>query len=345
MNDAHAPEVLASHHQPGLSLFVVGEPADVQHPGNGGLRVMPYATDDAAEAEARMLAARMSDKHRLYRTGFRGAKLVARVEDPCAQMGQVLDRVHDLLGTLGGTVYTGCDLNVSAYDMAWLHRRCPYVLAAIGVSADASAATGHGVVGSLRACRERWDVRRVLVHGTGAVGRVVAERLVGLGLEVFTVDRDPRRAAVPGCTPVQLHAWAEVDVDALVPCSCSGLIDEAIANTLRARVIVSATNGPVRTPVAASILEHRGIDVVPDPLSNAGAVIVDSIEFFDPHAWRMLEAAQAYAFVERQIYRRTASYLEGWRVGAAAPDLAPLLHDLDAHPIGCEATPTAEAVA
>lgn len=132
-----------------VTLFAIQHEA-TGLPGNGGLRVLAYPDDAAALADARVLAARMTRKHRLYATGFGGFKLVARCDpaDPAARRA-LLAAVAEVLNDRRGALYTGCDLNTDAADMAHLTGLTPYVLAAVGSPVDASAATAWGVVGSL----------------------------------------------------------------------------------------------------------------------------------------------------------------------------------------------------
>jgi len=309
--------VLAAHEEPGLSVWVVGELGGEGPPANGGTRLWHYPSRGHGLREAHMLASRMSAKHALYGTGFRGGKIVAHAEEPLdAVKPRLLEVLAQLLDELGGRMMTGCDLNVTGADMAALARRSPYVLAAVDSPVDASAATAHGVVGSfLSAARDLGHrrgavLRRVLVHGVGAVGRTVAERLAANGFEVLTIDRDLDRASVPGCRPLSpSEAWWTVPQDATVLCSASGLVDAAIAGELTTQLLVSATNGPFRDRVAREALAARGALVLPDHLSNVGAVLVDSIEHHCPDAWHRAEADDVYRFVESVVAAQTGAFL------------------------------------
>ena len=108
-------------------------------PANGGLRLWTYETEGAAVTEVERLASGMGAKHRMYNTGFSGGKLVCRA--PCGstlaeavetKKGDILDAVAHALNSLDGSVYTGCDMNMSIPDMATLHKQTPYVLASLG---------------------------------------------------------------------------------------------------------------------------------------------------------------------------------------------------------------------
>lgn len=302
--------VRARHVAPDLSVFVVTSGCDPGGPANGGLRLLPYRSDGVALADARRLAALMEQKHSLYGTGFSGGKVVARAADPRALKQRVLQVTALLLESLGGSMVTGCDLNTGREDMERLVRWTPHVLAAVGSRIDPSACTAHGVLGALSALQPRPG--SALVHGCGAVGGVVARSLVDAGWQVWTVDRDGKRAALPGARALDPDGpWWRQEVDVLLPCSVSGLIGGAIARQLQAAAVVPAANAPFRRPSLADDLVQRGVTVLPDPLVNAGAVIADSIERYAPEAWREAEPEQVYGFVRQVVLERTRRHLGG----------------------------------
>ena len=165
------------------------------------------------------------------------------------------------------------------------------------------------------------------MHGCGAVGGTVARHLVEHGWTVFTVDLDRERASFPGATPLaDSCAWWELDLDLLLPCSISGLINAEMATALKAPAVVPAANAPFQQPQLADDLRRRGVRVLPDPLVNAGAVIADSIERFSPDAWKDAGARDVYAFVRDEVRRRASDYLnqreQGLSVGAALEEVA-----------------------
>ena len=82
----------------------------------------------------------------------------------------------------------------------------------------------------------------------------------------------------PGAEPVTNSQLLELEVDVLVPAAMENQITARNAGRIQAKLIVEGANGPT-TPDADSILERRGITVVPDILANAGGVTVSYFEW------------------------------------------------------------------
>lgn len=94
------------------------------------------------------------------------------------------------------------------------------------------------------------------------------ERRTLAGLEkVLQVRHDPDPTAV------LVHP-----VDVLVPAAMENQIRAANAPHIKARIIAEVANGPT-TNVADTILEERGIPVIPDLLCNSGGVAVSYLEW------------------------------------------------------------------
>ena len=141
------------------------------------------------------------------------------------------------------------------------------------------------------------------------------------------MDLDREKASFPAATPLpESCPWWELNLDLLLPCSISGLINAEMATALKTPAVVPAANAPFQQPQLADDLRRRGVRVLPDPLVNAGAVIADSIERFSPDAWKDAGAKDVYAFVRDEVRRRASEYLnqreQGLSVGAALEEVA-----------------------
>src|SRR4029450_11371389 len=68
------------------------------------------------------------------------------------------------------------------------------------------------------------------------------------------------------------------DVDVLLPAALENVITPKNAGKVPARVICEGANGPT-TAGADSILDEKGVFVIPDILANAGGVTVSYFEW------------------------------------------------------------------
>ncbi|HEV3478682.1 MAG TPA: Glu/Leu/Phe/Val dehydrogenase [Gaiellaceae bacterium] len=174
----------------------------------------------------------------------------------------------------------------------------------IGGSVFRREATGAGVVMVIeRACaRLGWHVagQRCVVQGFGNVGGVAAHELVargaivtavsdisggvfderGLDLAALTqsVQQNGSLAAHPAAEHVSNAELLELPCDILVLAALEDQVTAENAGRIEARMIAEGANGPTSIE-ADAILAERGIQVLPDILTNAGGVTVSYFEW------------------------------------------------------------------
>lgn len=311
-----ASPLVLRYETPAGCLYIGNDgPFQKERPGNGGLRILSYPDEQSAVLECIALSSGMTGKHKVYNTGFSGAKLVLNCKDPMRiNRRAVMQSVSRALLELKGAVYTGCDVNTSLADMEYLMSLCPYVLSSIDSLIDPNVATGYGVFGSVLGALDSMGGlkdKRVLVKGVGKVGSTVAELLVKAGAAaVLTQDVVPGRASLPGCINVSDQDWTLVECDVLVPCALSGFLDEEAAGKLACKVVAGATNVPFRSAEAQRILSSRSIQFIPESVSSAGAVLVDSIEHYDKEHYRQARPSAVYAYVRSLTRQKTQQLME-----------------------------------
>jgi glutamate dehydrogenase (NAD(P)+) len=192
---------------------------------------------------------------------------------------------------------------------------------ALGGSVARREATGRGLVSLLPGAIEMRGISldgvRVVVHGFGNVGQYAALaaseigcRVVGIsdhtggfhngsGIDVRAamehVARNRVLAGFEGGDPVSNDELLRLDTDVLIPAAIGGVITAAVASDLAARVLLEGANGPT-TADADSVLNDRGILVVPDVLANAGGVTVSYFEW--------VQDLQNYFWSESEIVGR-----------------------------------------
>jgi glutamate dehydrogenase (NAD(P)+) len=140
----------------------------------------------------------------------------------------------------------------------------------------------------------------VAVQGFGNVGSVAADLLAKEGAKVVAISdksggyHNPGGLDIPaaikylqthrglegfkGATPISNEELLTLEVDVLVPAALENVITSRNAAKIRAKVICEGANGPT-TAGADSILDEKGIFVIPDILANAGGVTVSYFEW------------------------------------------------------------------
>jgi glutamate dehydrogenase (NAD(P)+) len=202
------------------------------------------------------------------------------------------------------------DVNTNAQTMAWMmdayssrYGYSPAIVTGkpldLGGAPGREAATGRGVVFVLEAAARHWGFDpsslRVAIEGFGNVGSWAATELANRGIKVVAVSDVSGGIHNPtGIHVAALKDWVtsghlvaeaagnlgdgvgnaellEIDCDVLIPAALGGVLTEANADKVKAKLVVEAANNPT-SPSADKILMDRGIRVVPDILANAGGV-------------------------------------------------------------------------
>jgi glutamate dehydrogenase (NAD(P)+) len=265
----------------------------------------------------------------------------------------------ELEGTIGpDSDIPAPDVGTNAQTMAWImdtismHRgySVPGVVTgkpiAIGGSVGRADATGQGVVYTIADAARRGGFKlegsRIAVQGFGNVGEATSRllheagaRVVAItdvhggvaspeGLDVPSVRRHLSEhgtiAGAPRTRPIENDELFGLDVDILVLAALEGQITAENADTVRARILAEAANGPV-TPDADPILRRNGVVVLPDILCNAGGVIVSYFE------WAQNRAALAWTLeeVNERLRRQILAAADAVWARAGADEIDPRL--------------------
>ena len=140
----------------------------------------------------------------------------------------------------------------------------------------------------------------VAIQGFGNVGSIAAQLLQKEGCKIVAISDKSgayyNKAGIDlseALAHVKQHRGLEgfrggdqlsnedlltLDVDVLLPAALENVITSKNASKVRARVICEGANGPT-TAGADSVLDEKGIFVIPDILANAGGVTVSYFEW------------------------------------------------------------------
>jgi len=231
------------------------------------------------------------------------------------------------------------DVNTDGRVMAWLLDTLSLIRGellpgavtgkplAVGGTRAHAGATASGVLMCARAAFSAAEMplagARAVIQGFGKVGGPLAFLLSSVGMRVIAVSDVGGAIHNPGGLDVSAlsdHVIATGSVvgfenadpipddnlwklpcELAVPAALAGVIDDKVAETLGARVVVEAANGPT-LPSADPVLDRRGIVVVPDILANAGGVTASYFEW--------AQSRQGYAWDEDTVATRLRGVMD-----------------------------------
>jgi len=208
------------------------------------------------------------------------------------------------------------DVNTNGQIMAWMADEYNLLTgkSAIGVvtgkpiafggSKGREAATGLGVTLTIREAFKKLGINMngatIAIQGFGNVGTFAATTCVERGAKVVAISEidcniyNPEGFDItallafrkekgtikgfPGAKDISIADFWALEVDALIPAALENAIDANLAETIRAKLIAEAANGPI-TLDADKVLENKNILVIPDILANAGGVTVSYFEW------------------------------------------------------------------
>ena len=209
----------------------------------------------------------------------------------------------------------------------------------VGGSYGREEAPGRSVAIVAREACEYHDIpldgATVAVQGFGSVGANAARLLDDWGADVVAIsdvngavyepdgidtrdvpthEEEPEAVAAYADDLITNEELLELDVDVLVPAAVGNVINEENAGDVSADLVVEGANGPT-TFAGDSILEERGIPVIPDILANAGGVTVSYFEWLQDinrRSWSLErvneelenEMLEAWDDVREQVERR-----------------------------------------
>jgi glutamate dehydrogenase len=124
----------------------------------------------------------------------------------------------------------------------------------------------------------------------------------GLDIE-YLLDRRDSFGAVTNLFKDRLtnKEILEQECDILVPAAVENQITRENAESIKAKIVVEAANGPT-TLEATKILNDRGVFLVPDVLANAGGVVVSYFEW--------VQNNQGYYWTEDEVHAKLQDMME-----------------------------------
>jgi glutamate dehydrogenase (NAD(P)+) len=208
------------------------------------------------------------------------------------------------------------DMNTNEQTMAWImdtysmhvrHTTTAVVTGKplnLGGSRGRVEATGRGCMIVTQQALKRFNLdpssTRVVVQGFGNVGGMAAKLMSRAGFKIVSVIEwdgavyNPHGLDIPAlmehrketgsitgfkeAEDIDRHEALFLDCEVLLPAAKENVITSETADRVRCKILCEGANGPT-TYVADSILQEKGVFVIPDILANAGGVTVSYFEW------------------------------------------------------------------
>ena len=332
-------------------------------PAKGGIRFDMNVTQDEVKALAAWMTWKCAVVNLPF-GGSKGGVICDPLKMSVGELERLTRRyTAGIINTLGpDSDVPAPDVNTNERVMAWvmdtysMHVRHTVTAVVTGKPVEMGGslgrreATGRGCMFVTREALKHLGMpiagATVAVQGFGNVGSVAADLLAKQGCKIVAIgDRtggyyNVRGIDIPAAIDhVRTHKTLEgfaggdtitneelltLDVDVLLPAALENVITSKNAGKIRARVICEGANGPT-TAGADSILDEKGVFVIPDILANAGGVTVSYFEWVQDRGgyfWTeetvnnrlediMTNSFQAVLDLARQhkVNMRTAAYM------------------------------------
>jgi glutamate dehydrogenase (NAD(P)+) len=247
-----------------------------------------------------------------------------------------MDKIEKVLGPTRDI--PAPDVGTNAQVMAWLmdeygklHGHTPACVTGKPIALEGSfgreAATGRGVVQMFSEAASEIGLdpgeASFVLQGFGNVGSWAARLMQELGATMVGVSDASGAIASKGGIDAekladhlreggsmtdfdggaeQLDAddLVALECDVFIPAALGGMIHKENADRMRCRMMVEGANSPT-TPTADSILNDKGVTIVPDVLANAGGVVVSYFEW--------VQNLQHFRWTEDEVNERLAEIM------------------------------------
>lgn len=347
--DEWGPEkiVCVSHRRSGMRGVLVIDNTALGM-GKGGTRMSPTLT----VLEVARLARTMTWKWAAVDLYHGGAKAGILGDPSSPKKEEVLRAFARALANEVPEEYVfGLDMGLTERDAAIFVDELGDRGAAVGLSRelgglpyDELGVTGYGVAEAADAAAAYLGIElrdaRVVVQGFGAVGHAAALRFRELGATVVAVSTSAgtvhdrhgldidRLAALRAqlgddCVleygnALPADAALAVDTDILVPAAREDVIDDAVALTTTAKLVVEGANLPTSRS-ALELLGKREIAVVPDFIGNAGGIVAAAHSMDARYSAFCVDPADVFSMISSKLRANAVAVLHASQRDSVTP--------------------------
>jgi leucine dehydrogenase len=252
-------------------------------PAAGGVRMLPYASEQEATLDVLRLARGMTYKGAVAGVNLGGGKCVVRADPERGKSEALFRTLGRFIQRLGGLYIAGEDVGTNVQDMEMIGLETPHVFS-LPAEEEVSQFTAFGVLQGIRACLQsvygstELQDRTIAVQGVGSVGSRIVKYLLEEGAVVTVTDTDQKKlghlvATYPKLlisTPQEIHT---LPVDIYCPCALGAVLNERTIPELQCQIVCGAANNQLADESCGDSLTQTGILYAPDYLVNAGGMI------------------------------------------------------------------------
>ena len=247
----------------------------------------PYKTEETALKDVINLSRAMSYKAALAGLDVGGGKSVI-IGDPDKDKTPEMFRSFGIhVNSLGGRYIAAKDMGIQDKDLQFLGEKTSYVLGRPkekGGSGDPSFCTARGIYEGMKTA-VKWKLKKdslqglkIIVQGTGSVGRELVKHLVREKAEVLVSDIRSSvlnivKKKFPSVKIISQEEIFSTPCDVFSPCALGSIINKSTVKNLDCSIIAGGANNQLSSPAMGQKLFDRGILYVPDFVINSGGLI------------------------------------------------------------------------
>ena len=255
-------------------------------PALGGIRMLPYATEEEALEDVLRLARGMTYKAAICGVDLGGGKSVVIGDARTAKNPSLLHMMGRFVDAMGGKYIAGQDIGTNSHDMAVIRGATRHVVCvneSAGGAGDPSRTTAYGVSCGIRAVlksttgSDSIGGRHIAIQGLGNVGFALARFCSEAGARLTVTDvyepvvaKAARELQAEVVAPDEIY---DIECDVFSPNSIGAVLNDDTIPRLRCPAVAGGANNALAEPRHGDDLKARGIVYGPDFLVNAGGLI------------------------------------------------------------------------
>lgn len=256
-------------------------------PAIGGVRMLPYDTEQEAIEDALRLSKAITYKSSLAGLNLGGGSAVIIGNNRNDKTEVLMRRFGRFIEGLNGNFIASIDVGTTQKDLEYIRAETDYVAGlpeSLNGGGDTTVFAARGVFYGIKASiKELYGDdslagRKIAVQGVGAVGEQLVAMLRNENARVYVSDMTEERkmkvATKYKAEPIQYSTSYELDVDVYAPCALGGTVNPDTIPKMRCKIIAGSANNQLKDEgKTIQLLQEHDILYTPDFLINSGALI------------------------------------------------------------------------